>query len=119
MLVLYTTEVAPAHRVAAAHWACSNPRDASFLHCIGAQKTEDFNPLRDLDHASKTAYSNSEILLGATTLPSHYENITQSLKLIFSCALAVTQAFPTSQIIFLSPWNYISLPSLAPTSHSA
>lgn len=66
---MYTTEVAITHGLAAVHWVCSKPPDASFLHDTGAHKTEGCNSfLRDSDHAPQATYTASEVLSGAHTL---------------------------------------------------
>lgn len=38
---MYIAEVATAHGVAAALWACSSLGEASLLHCVGVPKTRD------------------------------------------------------------------------------
>lgn len=110
MLVLYITEVATTHGVAAVHWVSSGPQDASFLRCIGVQRTEDCSAFwRDSDLSPKATHGDVKVPFGASTPPSYEENNCPSLKLLFS----PTNASPTSPVVFVSPWNFPALKFLA------
>ena len=74
------------------------PRDANFLHWVGAQGAAGCSAfLRGLDQPPWGQHT-----------PSCSENAAQPLRLLFSPTLAVTHVFPTSQIISLGPGNWIS-----------